>query len=872
MNKMKKIVFLVLSFLTAPSLLFGQQKDSAQVKLDSNKLAENHIDPKIVRLPTVIKGQVLDASNMQPLTNVTISFAGGQASTKTDEDGRYNIMTTSKALQLKFSCVGFKTVLKLIVAGKTQILNVQLKGSNMQLDEVSVHVTGKTHYKNRDNPAVSLIQQVINHKEMNRMQAADYVQYHQYERIGFSLFDLSGKFLSSKLFSKYKFLLDSSMVINDSVKTALPVYMAEKYEDIYSRGHPSKNIDILKAHKELNYNTLVDTAALDIYLNRLYGNPDIYANNIFILTNQFLSPIADHAPDFYKFFITDTVSNRNERLIEISFTPRNLGDLLFEGKLYITMDGRYAVKSDILSLNKHININFVRRMDVRQDFTQYPDGRFYLVKSDMQSDFGLMKAKGTKIFGNRTVFFTDYKINEPLAFSFYNGDSHQVDLITEKPTDNLWTNLRADTLTKAQAMIYKNIDSLQKMPSYKRTAWLAKFITGGYADLGPVQLGPNGSFYAFNDLEGSRASIGGRTTKTFNPNIYLEGFTAYGFKDKKPKYYLAGTYAFNATPPWGYPSNYIKVSYQDDTDIPGQNFLVDKFQSLLGSFSRGKSDQWLYNRIVKANYVRDFKNHFSFNVGAKYWMQSPADNLVFQTGNGTMLNKLTVSEINLALRYAPHEQIFLGTQQRHPIKSKYPIFTLQSAYGLKGFAGGEYRYLSLGSTLYKRFYLSQLGYSDITLLGGTTLGQLPFPLLSILPANQTYLYDRNAYNNMNFLEFVADHYVGLNLTHAFGGFLLNKVPLIKKLKLREFVSAKVIYGGLRDENNPTLHPELLRFPRTLAGNPLTFPLGKTPYAELGVGVGNIFKILRLDLIKRFGYLDHGGVSSLGLRFTIGTEL
>lgn len=852
-------------------MLFGQRRDSL-FKASDSKGTVKLLDSAVHKVPTVVNGQVLDASTMQPLPSVTVSFAGGQATVKTDGDGRYSIMTKAKPMQLKFSSVGFKTVIKLITPGKTQTLNIMLAGSDNQLGEVSVHVTGKTHYKNKDNPAVSLIQQVIDHKNANSMQNADYLEYHQYERINFSFFDLPEKFLKSKVFSKYKFLLDSTMMIGDSIKTALPVYMGEKYSDVYSREMPSKTIRILRAHKEVNYSTLIDSAALDIYLNRLYGNPDIYANNIFVLTNQFLSPIADHAPEFYKFFITDTLKTGKEKLVEISFTPRNLGDLLFEGKLYITMDGRYAVKSDLLSINKHININFVRRMDIRQDFQQYPDGRFYLSKSNVQSDFGLMKKKGTKVLGNRAVSYTGYKLHSPLTADFYQGKVDQVAFFSKAAADKPWDSLRTDSLSGAQKLVYRHIDSLQTMPSYKRTVWLAKFVTAGYADIVPVQLGPNGSFYSFNSLEGSRISIGGRTTKDFNHNIYLEGYTAYGLKDQKWKYCLATTYAFNGNPAWGYPSNYLKLSYQYDTDIPGQNFLIDKFQSILGSFTRGKNDLWLYNRIFKANYVRDFPDHLSFNIGLKYWYQNPADNLVFQTGKGERLSSITTSEISLGLRYAPYEQIFMGSENRHTIKSKYPIFSMQAAYGAKGVLGSGYNYLSLGANIYKRFYLSQLGYSDITLLGGSVLGRVPFPLLSILPANQTYLYDKSAYNSMNFLEFVSDHYIGLDITHAFGGFLLNKVPLIKHLKLREFVSGKIIYGGLRAQNNPFLHPDLFRFPSSSSGSQSTFPLGNAPYAEVGLGIGNILKVLRVDVIKRIGYLNHPGVSPIGLRFTIGTEL
>lgn len=834
-------------------------------------LAQQNSQPLTATL-TKVSGQVLDASSLLPLPNVTIQFIGSNRVAQSDAEGRFIISSPTAISQIKFAYVGYKTIIKSIRPGETQVLNVHMEGTKTQLQEVTVRAGKKIQYRNKDNPAVALIQLVINHKESNRMLNTDYLQYNQYERIGFSLFDLSNKFLNGKLFSKYRFLLDTGMIINDSVKTALPIYMSEKYLEVYSRKAPAKKINILKAHQEVNYSSFVDTAAVDLYLNRLYGNPDIYANNIFILTNQFLSPIADHAQDFYKFFITDTIQTPTEKLIEISFTPRNLGDLLFEGRLYITMDGRYAVKSNYLKINKRININFVRRMDIRQDYKQYPDGRFYLIKTNIQSDFGLMKDKGMKVFGDRTVFFTDYQIQLAKTPEFYEGKNDQTLLYSNQNTSNFWTAHRTDTLRLAQAQVYQHIDSLQKMPSFKRALWITKLITGGYADLGPVQLGPLGSFYAVNSLEGNRLNIGGRTTPQFNRNIYLNGYTAYGLKDQKLKYNLGVAYAFNKVAPIGYPNDYLKINYLYDTDIPGQTFLVDKFQSALGSITRGRSDLWQYNRILSLNYVKDLESHLSYNLGIKLWSQQPANRLVFQPADQPAVNRLTTTELQLGLRYAPHEQIFKGTEGRHTILSKYPIFNVQASYGVKGLFGGSYDYLNLSTEISKRFYLSQLGYTDVTLLAGNLFGQVPFPYLSILPANQTYLYDKAAYNSMNFLEFVSDHYVGFNATHSFSGFLLNKVPLIKHLKLREYLSLKVIYGGLRRENNPAYNPNLYALPLAADGSPWTYPLGNTPYTEAGVGIGNIFKLLRIDLIKRFNYLDHSGVKSLGLRFTISPEL
>jgi hypothetical protein len=821
---------------------------------------------------TRVSGQILDATSLLPLPNVTIQFIGSKKAAQSNAEGRFILSSPTSISQIKFAYVGYKTIVKDIRPGETQVLNVRMESTKTQLLEVTVRAGKKIQYKNKDNPAVALIQLVINHKESNRMLNTDYLQYNQYERIGFSLFDLSTKFLNGKLFSKYRFLLDTAMVINDSVKTALPIYMSEKYLEVYSRKAPAKKINILKAHQEVNYSSFVDTAAVDLYLNRLYGNPDIYANNIFILTNQFLSPIADHAQDFYKFFITDTIQTPTEKLVEISFTPRNLGDLLFEGRLYITMDGRYAVKSNYLKINKRININFVRRMDIRQDYQQYPDGRFYLTKTNIQSDFGLAKDKGMKVFGDRTVFFTNYQIQVAKAPEFYEGKNNQTILYSNQNAGNFWIAHRTDTLRLAQAQVYQHIDSLQKMPSFKRALWITKLITGGYADMGPVQLGPLGSFYAVNSLEGNRINIGGRTTPQFNRNIYLNGFAAYGFKDQRWKYNLGMAYAFNQVAPIGYPNNYLKINYLDDTDIPGQTFLVDKIQSTLGSITRGRSDLWQYNRILTLNYVKDLESHLSYNVGIKLWSQKPANRLVFQPASQPAVTRLTTTELQLGFRYAPHEQIFKGTEGRHTILSKYPIFNIQASYGIKGLLGGSYDYLNLSTEINKRFYLSQLGYTDVTLLAGNVFGQVPFPYLSILPANQTYLYNKSAYNSMNFLEFVSDHYVGLNATHSFSGFLLNKVPLIKHLKLREYLSLKVLYGGLRNENNPANHPNLYALPLAADGSPWTYALGNTPYTEAGVGIGNIFKLLRIDLIKRFNYLDHSGVKSLGLRFTISPEL
>jgi hypothetical protein len=333
---------------------------------------------------------------------------------------------------------------------------------------------------------------------------------------------------------------------------------------------------------------------------------------------------------------------------------------------------------------------------------------------------------------------------------------------------------------------------------------------------------------------------------------------------------LAGTYSFNHKSIYGYPLNYLKLSYQRDTKIPGQELQFVQEDNFLLSFKRGNNDMWLYNNIFKADYVREFPKNVAVTLGFKNWKQTPAGAISYSKpeGSGVYDNipNVTTSEISGEIRWAPHEQFYQGKVYRTPIINKYPIFRLRYITGIKGLMNGEYNYQNLNLNVYKRFYLSQLGYTDISVEGGNIFGKVPFPLLTIHRANQTYAYMQNSYNMMNFMEFVSDHYAAVNVDHYFNGFFFNKVPLLKKLKLREVVTGKLLYGGLRDENNPDKTDNTFRFPIDNAtGLPTTYSLNSQPYAEVSVGLANIFKLLRVDLVKRLTYLDHPNTTQWGIR-------
>ncbi|AMR32609.1 hypothetical protein A0256_14845 [Mucilaginibacter sp. PAMC 26640] len=817
---------------------------------------------------TVVKGTVTDAKTHQAMPYVTVTFANTTIGGGTTTQGRYSISTTANYNRIQVSFVGFKTATRNIEVGKEQEINIALVEDNHSLNEVVVKSGKKKKYTNKDNPAVELIRQVIAHKKQNQLENYNYAEYKQYERMNFALSNVSEKFRNKRIFKNYQFLFREQDSTAIGGKTLLPLYQEEKLSDNYFRKAPYAKKQVISANKQVKYDeSFIDNQGLTAYFNRMYQDINIYDNNVSLLSNQLLSPIADHSPDFYKFFITDTLKDQQPNLIELSFTPRNTNGLLFEGKIYITMDGNFAVQNAQLNVNKNINLNFVRQMQATLAFEKNNDGKYHLSQSDLKIEFGLNKNKGGGVYGERLVTVNNFVINSPRTDDTYKGPAQIVAANAADKDDTYWLMSRPDTLDAAAASIYKNIDSLQTIPSFKKTMDIATLLFAGYKNYGKFEVGPANTFYSFNPVEGFRGRIGGRSTPELSKRYYFETYGAYGTKDQRWKYFLSSTYSLNNKSIYSFPQNYIRASFQHDTKVPGQELQFVQESNFLLSFKRGANDTWLYNDIFRLDYVHEFTNHVSYALGFKKWNQSAAGSLVFENllpnGNLNNVGVIRTSELSAQLRWAPHEKFYQGKLYRTPIPDKYPVFTLNYAQGVKGLAGGDYNYQNVTANITKRFYLSQLGFTDVSTEGGYLFGQVPFPLLDIHHANQTYAFQLYSYNLMNFQEFVSDHYASIAIDHNFNGFLFNRVPLLRKLKLREVIDFKALWGGVRSENDPTNNGSLLRFPSGANGG--TYSLGSTPYAEGSIGVGNIFKVLRVDLVKRFTYLDNPGAPKYGVR-------
>ncbi len=818
-----------------------------------------------------IRGRVLDAQTKEAISFATIAVVGSSHSTYSDDNGNFNLTIPDLRSQVRVSYVGY-TSQDLPISLRNTSFQVLLQSENV-LEEVVIKKP-KLKYSNKDNPAVELIRKVIAHRDENRIEGQQFVQYEQYEKISLGLSNLSSKFKDKKIFKKYQFLFKKDDESSDE-KYILPAYIEEKVSKIYYRKDPQKTKQYILAEQRAEFDPkFVDNNGLSNYFNKLYEHIDIYDNDITLLTNQFLSPIANSAPTFYRFYITDTIKTQEHTLVELSFFPRSKNDLLFQGKLYITLDGQYAVQEAKMAVNENINLNFVRDLQIELAFAKDNLQKYYLNKSSLGIDFALTE-KGKGVRGNRIVYYKDYINGKEQPDSVYRGEA----VVKLPPADvevnneNYWANLRFEPLTKEEQYIYRNIDSLQLMPSFRRVMDIGALVLAGYKQAGPVEIGPVNTFYSYNPVEGFRLRVGGRTTDLLSTRFYSEGYAAFGFLDQKWKYFLSGTYSLNNKSVYTFPQHYIRASFQRDTKIPGQNLEFIQEDNIFLSLKRGENESYLYNDIYHVEYKVEFNNNLSLVAGLSKWRQEPAGVLKYELpradGTSLFVRDLHTTEASLGLRWAPNEEYYQGKLYRTPFFNKYPIFTLNYTSGIKGFLEGQYNYHNFNAGVFKRLYLSQLGYADVNIEGSYILGSnLPFPLLTIHRANQTYAYQLQSYNLMNFLEFVSDHHVAVNIQYYMNGFLLNKIPLLRQLKLREVFSLKGIYGGLRNENNPTYSDQVFTWQTNSRGEVSSFTFGSEPYMEASVGLSNIFKVLRVDMVKRLNYLDHPLVSEWGLRARI----
>ena len=828
-----------------------------------------------------IQGVVTDSLTNEPIPYLSVFYEGKGVGSITDNDGNYKVETRKGWNKLTFSAVGYVTKVVNIIPGVTKNLNVRMRPDDIMLDEVVVKPK-REKYSRKNNPAVELMKKVIAHKKNNKLSENDYYQYNKYQKITMSLNDVTPEMLEKGMYKKMPFLKDQIELCEETNKFILPISVDETASQKIYRKHPKSEKTIIKGMSSTGVNELFATGdMLSTVLKDVFTDVNIYDNDIRLLQYPFISPISSSdAISFYKFYIMDTTFVDKDKCFHLTFVPNNSQDFGFTGHLYVLADSSYTVKKCTMNLPKKSGVNFVDNMDIIQEFEQLPNGEWVLKTDDMIVEMTLMKImQGFQI--RRTTRYSDYAFDELPQQLFKRKGAEIKEADAMMRGDDFWNQYRPVPLTQTESSMDMLVKRLEQMPGFKYVIFVLKAFIENFVETGTkehpskVDIGPVNTMISNNYIDGLRLRMSAQTTANLNPHLFFKGYYAYGFKDHRSKYMGEVEYSFNKKEylPREFPKNSITFSYQYDVMSPTDKFLKTDKDNVFVSFKTSTVDQMSYVRNIALKYENETQFGLKTTVEVNHSKDEPAGGLAYITNDDqkTLVPEIQTMEASLAFRYAPGETFVNTKQRRIPVSFDAPVFTLSHTAGFKGVLGGEYNYNLTEIGLYKRFWFSSWGKIDMFVKGGAQWNKVPFPLLIMPAANLSYILQCETFNLINNMEFLNDRYASLDVSWDLNGKIFNRIPLLKKLKWREAIGFKMLYGHLTDKNNPMKHPgdsELFLFP-TRDGRPTSFVMDpKTPYMECSVGIHNIFKILHIDYVRRLNYLDHPDANKWGVRFMV----
>jgi hypothetical protein len=820
---------------------------------------------------TIVTGSVRDARTEEVLEYVHVQFNEGGIGTSTDSYGRFLLESNQKVNKIKVSYVGYETQVIAIKSGVKNELEISLKAIEATLREVTIK---PEKYKKKNNPAINLVHEVFLHKDQNRKEGLPYYQFNNYEKMRFDLNGVTDKFKKKWYFRPFQYAFTFCDTNKVNQKVTFPFYFRERILTSYYRRDPFSKKDKLWAERQTAFDDDydVDKDGVSTYINSMYSDIDIYEPTIKLLDKQFIGPLSSVATTFYHFYITDTIAIDSQRFASLFFAPVNKNDLAFMGTMLVALDGSYAVRHLEMGISKDININWISDIKIKQNFDFQGDStskRLLLNQDELIFDFKIWKNKdGRSLLVSKKNEYHKYLLNQAQPDTLYKGKTQLLrDTGNLEKTPIYWTTQRVDSLSDKEKGIETMMDSLKNMRLVKNFTAFSKVVGSGFLDAGVLQIGNLNSVLRYNDVEGVRLQLNLRTNDRYCKKFRIRTYGAYGLRDEAWKFGASTTLALKGARPGRFPVNQVRASYEHDVSFPGLGVNVG--QNLINAVQAGATNRLLLNRTARLEYSKEYTNGISYTLNTLRKIVSEAG--IVQTTEPTADNQAITTEIGGWLRFAPNEKFYQGNEQRKSIRSRYPVFTLQYKASMKGVLGGEYAYQRASLRMDKIFYVAPFGKSRCMVEAGQIFGKVSYPFLEIHRANQSYFFDDNGFNLMNYLEFVSDRYAMLHINHNFEGILFNRIPYLKKLRLREGVTFKALYGSLSTKNIPSSDNGLQAFPVDANKNSLTRTLGAKPYMEFSAGVGNILNLFRIDYIWRLTYKDLPNVQPWGLKLMFSTE-
>lgn len=855
----------------------------------------------VLPLRAQLTGYVIDEATGDSIPYASVTYKGHNVAVVSNLSGRYSI-ARHEGWQLTFSAVGY-TPQTITINAKTKArVDVRLKQDTRTLKEVTIK-TKRQRYSRKNNPAVELMKKVIEKKKQTDLSNRNFYQYNKYQKITLALNEITEEKLNSPKFKKAAWLRDQVELCQYNKKLILPLTVDETVTQKIYRKDPHTEKNIVKGQNSSGVNELFQTGdILTTVLKDVFTDVNIYDDQVRLLQYPFTSPIGKGAIAFYRFYIEDTVFVDRNKCIHLHFLPNNQQDFGFRGDIYILADSSYQVKRCELTIPKKSDVNFVENLRVEQEFTMLPDSSWVLTVDDMIAELKIASfiQKAVVI---RTTRMSDYAFDD-LPKQLFKGKAKEVkEADAMMRDDDFWNKYRQVNLTKSESKMDAFVHNLEQIKGFKYIIFGARAFIENFVETGnpsKVDLGPINTMLTSNSIDGFRTRISAQTTAKLHKQIFGSGYYAHGWGSHKNYYKGEFIYSFNKKEylPREFPKHTLSVMSTYDVCSPSDKFMRTDKDNVFTSFKWTKVDAMMFYNRQELTYEREEDWGFKTTVAFKTEENEACGDLYFtpmnewtawSKGNATVASGATAGNVQAAsithspvrpshffrttelraeLRFAPGETYINTKQRRLKINLDAPVFTVSHTLGLKDFLGGDYRYNYTELSIYKRFWMNSWGKIDCYVRGGIQWDKVPFPLLCMPATNLSYIIQDQTFQLINNMEFLNDRFASAEVSWDFNGKLFNRIPLIKKLKWREYLAVRCLWGDLSDKNNPYLTGNdndntIMMFPDgSFVMNP------KTPYVEVSAGIHNIFKIVHIEYTRRLNYLDLPTAHKQGIRFMI----
>ncbi len=807
---------------------------------------------------TKVSGHVIDENN-EPVAFANIVFKGSSVGAITNENGKFYLESDQNWDTVVVSFVGYETLEIKLDKKVSYNLRFTLKDTADQLDAVFI-IIGKQSKKN--NPAIDILRKIWAHKRENGLKQFKQYEYDKYEKVEFDINTIDSALIKSKLFRGMEFVFEQVDTSRITGKTYLPMFINEAVSRVYGDNTINEEKVVLKGNKNSGFS---DNQIIIDFVDDLYSDYNVYDNYLKFFDKSFVSPLSRTGINTYNYVLSDSAFIDNKWCYNIIYYPRRKNELTFKGDFWVN-DSTYAIKEINLQATKSANINWVKEIYIEQEFELLNDSLFLVKRDYMMSDFALnKKEKSHGIYGKRTTLFNNYEFDKLKDKKFYDEEVYYYDKDVYDRDDAFWKANRTEVLSKDERGVYKMLDTLKTVKKFKQLYNLGSILSSGYIEFNtlPLDYGPIFSTFGFNEVEGVRIRTGLRTYFGRNDLWRLQAFTAYGFDDNKFKYGISGKWLIDKKSRFIISGGnrrdveQIGASLTNSTDVLGRNLASS---SVVGTGSNDKLTN--INLTTLAVEMEPWRNVI-LRLGGNYRTlesASPTFSLdYYDTDAPTGISsKVKQYETSFSISYYPKRKMSGFGVERREANDNFARIFAQISRGDKSILNSDFNYTKVQFSYTQPWQLGGFGRLFTTIEAGKTFGEVPLGLLSVIPGNQSYFSIYNTFSQLDYYEFVSDTYTSLHLEHNFNGRLFSRIPFLRKYNLREIVSIRGVWGEISNEN------------RALNASGLIYqaPSDKI-YWEYSLGVGNIFKIFRLDFNFRGNYLDNPGVRKFGITGTFG---